>query len=144
LTLLLLVLVIAVIVLVIVLASRRGGASATQRTELRQQSDVAAQAAAITQWQAAYALANPGQSIPAPPMVIGTGGYGAGNRTNTMSILAIIFGLFVSILGIIFGHIALSQIRRTGEGGRGLAITGLIFGYLGVVTAVVLLVVRVR
>jgi Domain of unknown function (DUF4190) len=31
-------------------------------------------------------------------------------------------------LGIIFGHIALSQIKRTGEVGRGLAISGLVIG----------------
>ncbi len=39
--------------------------------------------------------------------------------------LAIIF-----IAAIIFGHIALRQIRRTGERGRGLALTGLILGYI--------------
>ena len=33
-------------------------------------------------------------------------------------------------LGIIFGHIALSQIKRTGENGRGMAIAGLVIGYL--------------
>ena len=31
--------------------------------------------------------------------------------------------------GIVCGHIALSQIKRTGEGGRGLAIAALIIGY---------------
>jgi peptidyl-prolyl cis-trans isomerase B (cyclophilin B) len=33
------------------------------------------------------------------------------------------------VLGIVFGHVALSQIRRTGEQGRGLAIAGLVIGY---------------
>ena len=32
-------------------------------------------------------------------------------------------------LAVILGHVALSQIRRRGEGGRNLAITGLILGY---------------
>jgi hypothetical protein len=36
-----------------------------------------------------------------------------------------------SILAVIFGHIALSQIRHTGQGGRGLAIAGLVLGYVG-------------
>jgi hypothetical protein len=106
----------------------------------RQQGDLEAQARTIQQWQAAYALANPGAPIPAPPMVVGAS-FSARNRTNTMAVLAIIFGFFVGILGIVFGHVALSQISRTGEGGRGLAITGLVFGYFGVGLAAILTVV---
>lgn len=34
-------------------------------------------------------------------------------------------------LGVIFGHVAISQINKTGEGGRGLATAGLIIGYIG-------------
>jgi hypothetical protein len=141
----LILLVVVVVAVVMVVVSRRNrGSIVAQRSELRRQNEVAAQAAAIQQWQAAYTLANPGQPIPAPPLVLGSSGYGASNRTNVMAILAIIFGIFVSILGIVFGHIALSQIRRSGEGGRGLAITGLIFGYVGIVAAIVLLVVELR
>ena len=33
-------------------------------------------------------------------------------------------------LGIAFGHISLSQIKKSGEGGRGLAVAGLIISYL--------------
>lgn len=51
--------------------------------------------------------------------------------TNSMSIVALITGLTVAPLGIIFGHIALSQINRTGQEGRGFAIAGLVLGYLG-------------
>src|SRR6185312_13097413 len=43
-------------------------------------------------------------------------------------------------LGILFGHISLSQIRKTGEEGRGLAIAGLVISYL-VTTLTVLVVV---
>jgi hypothetical protein len=64
--------------------------------------------------------------------------------TNVMAILAIIFGLGGGLLGIVFGHIALSQIDRTGEAGRGLAYTGLIFGYLGLVALIVVLISVVR
>jgi hypothetical protein len=35
------------------------------------------------------------------------------------------------IVAIITGHLGLAQIGRTGEGGRGMAIAGLIMGYLG-------------
>ncbi|WP_022894241.1 DUF4190 domain-containing protein [Agromyces subbeticus] len=50
-------------------------------------------------------------------------------RTNTLSIVALIAGFMVPIAGIILGHVSLSQIKRTQESGRGLALTGLIVGY---------------
>ncbi|MGP5164260.1 DUF4190 domain-containing protein [Arthrobacter rhombi] len=53
-------------------------------------------------------------------------------QTNLFSILALVLGIFTGILGIIFGHIARSQIRQTGEGGAGLALSGLIIGYVWV------------
>ncbi len=59
-------------------------------------------------------------------------------RTNTMSIMSLIFAFVISVLGVVFGHVALSQIRRTGEEGRGFAIAGLVIGYIGVAVGVVL------
>lgn len=35
------------------------------------------------------------------------------------------------IISVVTGHVGISQIKRTGEGGRGMAIAGLIMGYLG-------------
>jgi hypothetical protein len=49
--------------------------------------------------------------------------------TNTLAILALVFGLTVPIGGIVLGHIALGQIKRTGEAGHGMALAGLIIGY---------------
>lgn len=63
--------------------------------------------------------------------------------TNTFAILAIIFGFLAGGLGIVFGHIALSQIKRTGEHGRGMAIAGLIMGYVFVAFWLVLLIATV-
>jgi hypothetical protein len=37
-----------------------------------------------------------------------------------------------SILAVIFGHVALSQINKSGQAGRGLAIAGLVLGWIGV------------
>src|ERR1700712_1380993 len=51
-----------------------------------------------------------------------------GQKTNTLAIVALILGIVVPIGGIICGPIALGQIKRTGEGGRGLAMAGLIPG----------------
>jgi hypothetical protein len=55
---------------------------------------------------------------------------GAVRGTNVMAILSLIFAFVFSPLGIVFGHIAKSQIRRTGEGGSGLATAGLVLGYI--------------
>jgi phosphotransferase system glucose/maltose/N-acetylglucosamine-specific IIC component len=51
-------------------------------------------------------------------------------RTNTMAILALVLAFVVAPAGIVLGHIARSQIRRTGEDGDGLALAGLIIGYV--------------
>jgi Domain of unknown function (DUF4190) len=49
-----------------------------------------------------------------------------------------IFGLG-SICAVILGHVALRRVRRTGQAGRGLAVIGLVLGYVGVVVTFVLL-----
>jgi predicted acyltransferase len=36
-----------------------------------------------------------------------------------------------SLLAVVFGHVALRQIPRNNEAGRGLAIAGLVLGYVG-------------
>ncbi|WP_228407368.1 DUF4190 domain-containing protein [Leucobacter muris] len=57
--------------------------------------------------------------------------YAAAPPTNTLAIIALISSFFISLAGVICGHIALKQIERTGESGRGLALAGLIIGYVG-------------
>ncbi|MGO8947652.1 MAG: DUF4190 domain-containing protein [Ktedonobacterales bacterium] len=53
----------------------------------------------------------------------------------------ILLGLIGSVLGVIFGHVARSQIRQasTTEEGLGLANAGIIIGYIGLAWNVVLL-----
>jgi len=41
-----------------------------------------------------------------------------------------------SVLALIFGYVALSQIKKRDESGRGMAIAGVILGWVGVVTLV--------
>lgn len=61
---------------------------------------------------------------------------------NVLSIISLVTSiLWISLVGIITGHIALSQIKRTGEQGRGLAIAGLIIGYVGIVGAIIFAIV---
>ncbi len=54
-------------------------------------------------------------------------------RTNVLAIVSLVAAFFISLLAVILGHIALSQINKTGEQGRGLAIAGLVLGYIGLV-----------
>ncbi len=62
-------------------------------------------------------------------------------KTNGLAIAALVSSFFISLLGIILGHIALNQIKTTGEGGRGLAIAALVIGYASIALAVILIVV---
>ena len=50
--------------------------------------------------------------------------------TNGLAIASFLCSFFIFPLGIIFGHIALSQINRSNQGGQGLATAGLIISYL--------------
>jgi peptidyl-prolyl cis-trans isomerase B (cyclophilin B) len=64
-------------------------------------------------------------------------GYGPPSRgTNGFAIAALVCAFFCSPLGLIFGFIARSQIRQTGEGGDGLALAGIIISAVSIVFAV--------
>ncbi|GII56117.1 hypothetical protein Pth03_45060 [Planotetraspora thailandica] len=61
----------------------------------------------------------------------------APNRNNGLAIASLILGLtgfitcgFTSILAVVFGHVALGQIRRDRTDGHGMAIAGVILGWL--------------
>jgi hypothetical protein len=51
-----------------------------------------------------------------------------------------IFGPPAAIPAIVFGHVARHQIKRTGEQGAGLALAGLILGWVTVILVIVLIV----
>ena len=51
-------------------------------------------------------------------------------KTNTLAIIALIGAFVFPLAGIICGHIALGQIKKTGEAGQGLALWGTILGYV--------------
>ncbi|WP_419863037.1 DUF4190 domain-containing protein [Candidatus Poriferisodalis sp.] len=57
-------------------------------------------------------------------------------KNSGLGIAAMVTALCgVSLLGVIFGHVSLSQIKK-GDGqltGRGMALTGVIVGYVGMV-----------
>jgi hypothetical protein len=60
-----------------------------------------------------------------------------------MAIAALILALSFYPAGIVLGHVARGQIKRTGEGGRGLATAALIIGYLQVALTVAVIGVAV-
>ncbi|WP_104165689.1 DUF4190 domain-containing protein [Cryobacterium sp. N22] len=79
-------------------------------------------------------------AAPAAPQAYAPQGYGqpaAGERWNVLAIISLVSAFFVSLAAVICGHIALSQIKRTGEKGRGLAIAGLVLGYLGLIAGLI-------
>jgi hypothetical protein len=53
-----------------------------------------------------------------------------GGTTNVLAIIALIAAFVFPLAGIVIGHIALGQIKRTGENGHGLALWGTILGYV--------------
>jgi hypothetical protein len=73
----------------------------------------------------------------------GQQGYGypqqayAAPQTNTMAILGLVFAFVFPPLGVVFGFMGRNQIKRTGEGGEGLALAGIIVG--GIFTAIIVL-----
>jgi hypothetical protein len=64
------------------------------------------------------------------------GQYPAPAPTNGLAVAALVCGILgfftglSAIAAVICGHVSLSQLRRTGGEGRGMAIAGLITGYI--------------
>jgi hypothetical protein len=54
----------------------------------------------------------------------------AGPKTNTLAIVGFILAFVVTVAGIVVSFIALGQIKKTGEGGHGLALAGVILGFV--------------
>lgn len=96
-----------------------------------------------------------GQGPVFPPPGYGPYGYGvpgyagpAYGGTNGLSIAALVCGIcgflcgIPAILAIVFGCIGLSQDKQRGQGGRGLAIAGIVLGSLWVIGTILLIAVN--
>lgn len=93
--------------------------------------------------------AQPGQlaqplSAPRYPAEPPFAGYA---RTSGLAVASLVLGILWilwvgSVLAVIFGHVALSQIKRSYGAltGRGMAIAGLVLGYLGIATLALVIV----
>jgi hypothetical protein len=82
-------------------------------------------------WQAQVSYGQPAYTQPP--------GYGVPptRRTNGLAIASLITGLtgfitcgLTSILAVVFGHVALGQIRRDGTDGHGMALAGVVLGWI--------------
>jgi hypothetical protein len=61
--------------------------------------------------------------------------------TNGLAIASLVLGVIGgSVLAIVLGHIARKQIRTTGQNGGGMALAGLILGYITLAVEIVLLI----
>ncbi len=65
-------------------------------------------------------------AVPAATPIVPT--LGPGRSTNVWSIVAPVVAFFIPLAGIMAGAIALGQIKKTGQAGRGLALAGFILG----------------
>jgi type IV pilus assembly protein PilA len=88
------------------------------------------------------ATPGPGSSFATPPPMTGEA------HTSGKAIASLVCGIFTlffpaAIAAIILGHLSLSEIRKSAGriGGQGIAITGLVLGYLGLVIIPLILIV---
>lgn len=75
------------------------------------------------------------------PYAAASGGGSSSQRLSVYAVLSLVFSLLIAPLGVVFGHIALSEIRKTGDRGRGLAIAGLVIGYIWTAGIILLFVI---
>jgi Domain of unknown function (DUF4190) len=64
--------------------------------------------------------------------------FAASPGTNGFAIASLVCAFVCSLLGLIFGIVALSQINRTGQKGHGLAVAGIVISAVSLVAAVAL------
>jgi hypothetical protein len=72
------------------------------------------------------------------------GSYPAARPTNGFAIASMVLGILWiywlgSVLALVFGYIARNQIRQRGEKGDGMAIAGIVLGWVGVASFVLII-----
>lgn len=69
-------------------------------------------------------------------------GYAAQAKWNVLSIVTLVLGIIgLGIVPVITGFVSLSQIKKSGEQGRVLAIIGIILGFLAAIAWTIILIV---
>lgn len=85
----------------------------------------------------------PSGAYPPQGAYAGYYGYPQPQPTNSLAVVSLVCAFLFAPLGIVFGHISLSQIKKTGEEGRGLAVAGLVISYLITVLTIVVVLLSV-
>lgn len=93
-----------------------------------------------------YGAPYPPYGGPYPPP--GPYPYAPPRPTNGMAVASLVLGILWlywigSILALIFGYVARQQIRERGEGGDGMAVAGIVLGWIGVGVMAVFVVIFV-
>jgi hypothetical protein len=76
------------------------------------------------------------------------GPYGhVGRKTNSLAIASLCCGMGLFLVGIlagipaiVLGFLAINQIRQTGEDGRGMAIAGIVLGFVSIIATAALII----
>jgi uncharacterized protein DUF4190 len=86
--------------------------------------------------------------LPVPPAPqAGRGALVTPSSTNSMAVVSLVAGIagyviphpfIAGIVAIVTGHMARRQIRQTGEAGSGMALAGLILGYVHLALSILL------
>lgn len=81
---------------------------------------------------------------PPPSTPYGYTPYAPTQGTNGLAIASMVLGILWiywigSILAVIFGFVAMSQIKERSQGGKGMATAGLILGFIGLGTLVLVI-----
>lgn len=58
---------------------------------------------------------------------------GEQQRLNAMALTAFVVVFFASVVGLVLGYVALHQVERTQEAGRGFALAAVILGWIGTI-----------
>jgi hypothetical protein len=77
--------------------------------------------------------------VPKAAPEVRTNGYAT--ASFAFGIAQVLFGPFATIPAIMFGHMALGQIKRTGERGAAMAVAGLVLGWGAVILGIILMTV---
>ncbi|MBJ7597868.1 MAG: hypothetical protein DLM67_24630 [Candidatus Nephthysia bennettiae] len=95
---------------------------------------------------AQYRPDDPPTTVP-PPLPGQVGSLPIQRSVNSLAIVSLVAGIagyiiphpfIAGLIAIVTGHMARRQIRQTGESGSGLAMAGLILGYLHLVLSILL------